>query len=206
MSVGEYWPERGVVSAEWTDQHRQSLPAGLSGHSIAVDFGEPYWRVEFEVNMTSRGRLAREWSAFIRRREGRKNTFTMNRPFQSFPFNGGISDDTGISVSQVDRAAGTVTLAGVEASYAPAVGDMVGYFTAGSGYYVGEVTADAAFVPGAIRRVTLQVWPAPREPHATTQSVRRIKAVGEFRIVSAPSASEAFKARSFRITAEQVIR
>lgn len=203
MSVGEYWPERGVVSAEWADRHRQSLPAGLSGNSIAVDYGEPFWVVDFEVNMTARSELARQWSAFIRRREGRKNTFTMNRPFQSFPFRGNVESDAGVSVSSINRGASTVTLSGVGSDYVATAGDMIGFFTAASGYYVGEVTAEA--IPSG-NGVTLQVWPPPRPAHATAQGVRRIKALGEFRVVSAPSAAEAFKSRSFRITAEQVIR
>ena len=203
MSVGEFWPERGVTSCEWTDQHRQSLPAGLSGNSIAVDYGEPFWRVEFEVSMTSRSLLARQWSGFIRRREGRKNTFTMNRTFQSFPFRGGVAGDVGLTVSAYSRANSTVTLSGVEAGYQPTVGDMISYFTEGQGYYAGEVIAEANVAGGS---VTLQVWPAPRPPHATTPSVRRIKAIGEFRVTSAPSPDEAFKSRGFRVTAEQVIR
>ena len=203
MSVGEFWPEKGVTSCEWTDQHRQSVPAGLSGNSIAVDYGEPFWRVEFEVSMTSRSFLAREWSAFIRRREGRKNTFTMNRTFQSFPFNGGVNSDDGLSVLAYNRANSTLRISGVEAGYRPTSGDMVSYFTEGGGYYVGEVTSNSAVADG---RVTLRVWPAPRPPHPDTPNVRRIKAVGEFRVTSAPSPAEAFKSRSFRVTAEQVIR
>ena len=203
MSVGEFWPEKGVTSCEWTDEHRQGVPAGLSGDSIAVDYGEPFWRVEFEVSMTSRSLLARQWSAFIRRREGRKNTFTMNRTFQSFPFRGGVSSDVGLNVSAYSRANSTVTLSGVEAGYQPTVGDMISYFTERQGYYAGEVIADANVAGGS---VTLQVWPAPGAPHPETPSVRRIKAVGEFRVTSAPSPAEAFKSRSFRVTAEQVIR
>ena len=84
MSVGEFWPEKGIQSNAWTLVRRDSAPAALSGDSIAVPLGEPYWEINVNVTVEARSLLARQWSAFFARREGKKNTFTANRSFQTF--------------------------------------------------------------------------------------------------------------------------
>ena len=200
---GEFYPEKNVQSNVWTENFRQNAPSSLSGNSIAVDYGQAYWTAKLSIDLVPRSLLARQWSAFIKGREGKKYTFTMNRTFTSFPFHGGITSDANLTVPSVSRAASTVTLGGLEPTYRPEVGDMISYFTSHSGYYCGEVIRTADVSGGS---VTLTVWPAPSDPHPTTPAPRRIKAIAEFRLTKAPTSEEAYNSRSFSIEAEQVIR
>ena len=181
----------------------KNLAVPLSGTSVAVDFGEPYWQVECSVDLPVRSDLVREWSAFFKRREGQKHTFTMNRSFQAFPNDRDVGSDVGLDVAAVDRIASAVTLSGLETGYTATAGDMIGYFTARSGFYVGEVLTTVSAAGGI---ATLQVWPPPFDAHPTQANPRRIKALGEFRLVSGLGPAEAFNARRFRFTAEQVVR
>ena len=41
MSVGEFWPEKGVQSCEWVLNYRQNLPMSNAGNSVSIDHGEP---------------------------------------------------------------------------------------------------------------------------------------------------------------------
>lgn len=201
--IGEFYPEKSVQSNVWTENHRQSSPNGLSGDSVAVEYGQAYWTVKLSIDLVPRSLTARQWSAFLKRREGVKNTFTMNRAFQSFPFNGGVTTDENLVIESASRANSTITLSGLEDTYQPEYGDMISFYTEYSGYYCGEVTQTATPSEG---RVTLGVWPAPSNPHPLTPVPRRLKALAEFRLTKAPSANEAYDSRSFNIEAKQIIR
>lgn len=206
MSVGELWPERGVQTAEWNRMHRQNSPPGNSGNSVTVDHGEPYWQVDIAIDALPNSELARKWDAFITRREGAKNSFTMSRAFQCIPRSNVAQSDAAISVARTDRAASTITLAGVEAGYVASEGDMIGFFTARSGFYIGQVLRDTVFVPGDPNEITIPVWPAPFDPHPTEAKPRRIKALGEFVITTQPGLRQGFTGSGLRFTARQVIR
>lgn len=200
MSVGEFWPEKGVQKNEWALNHRQNAPVSLSGDSVVTDFGEPFWTAEVSVEVPIRGPLERQWSAFFRRRRGQKNTFTMNRSFRSFPTNGG--DDSALFVQSINRAESTALLGGLVLK-SMSEGDMLSWFTENDGYYIGEV-AQLISNSNGFDRVELD--PPPFTPHDTTPNVRRVKSIGEFRMDGPPSISETHVSRSFSFSATQVIR
>ena len=202
MSVGEFWPERFVQSAVWSKQFRQNSNDALSGSVVVTDHGEPFWRVEFSVEVPIRTVFVNKWEAFLARREGAKNTFTMNRPFQYSPARSPVVDDTNLIVQSVSRTNSTVTFAGVEPDYIAGEGDMIGYFTERSGFYVATVLADAVSVDGS---VTMKVWPAPFGPHPDTPNPRRRKALGEFKLESERPV-ENISTRSWRVVAIQEVR
>ena len=201
MSVGEFWPEKGVVSNEWVLNRRDSAPASLSGGSIAVPLGEPYWTIDVTVEVPQRSLLARNWSSFFARREGRKNTFTANRSFQSFPFAGGEPLPS-IHFSFLDRPTGRVTLRDI-GTYRATEGDMVGWFTAQSGYYIGE-TKGVRFTNSSAAGLNLA--PPPFGEHPSTPAIRLIKPVGEFRLDAVPAPVERSSQRTWSFKATQVIR
>ena len=197
MSVGEFWPEKGIVSNEWVLNRRDSAPSSLSGGSIAVPLGEPYWTIDVTVEVPAkRSQLSSLWSGFFARRQGRKNTFTANRSFQSFPFSGGTPPSAS-DVSSVDRALSRVSLSGI-GSHVISQGDMMSFFTAGNGYYIGEVSS-------LVSANTVEIEPAPFPP-AAEANLRLIKALGEFRLDAAPSPVERSSKRTWSFKATQVIR
>lgn len=206
MSVGEYWPEWGVQSNEWTLNRRDSAPAALSGNSIAVPLGEPFWTIDVRVEVPQRSALAREWSAFFARRQGRKNSFTANRSFQSFPARLAESGmpPANATATAIDRADSTVNVSNANGSaWRMAQSDMIGFYTAQQGYYIGEVTAILSANDTAQR---VRVEPPPFPPHATQDAFRAVKAVGEFRLDRAPRLTETSSRRAWTFTATQVIR
>lgn len=196
MSVGEFWPEKGIVSNEWVLNRRDSAPASLSGGSIAVPLGEPYWTINVTVEVPAkRSQLASLWSGFFARREGVKNTFTANRSFQSFPFSGTVP--AAVSLGLVSRAESFVDFIGL-ASHTFSVGDMVSYLTDNGGYYVGEISE-------IISPTRARVVPPPFLP-ASEPNLRMIKAVGEFRLDDVPNPAERSAQRTWSFKATQVIR
>ena len=68
MSVGEFWPEKGVQSCEWVLNYRQNLPMSNAGNSVSIDHGEPYWTAEVSVEVPKRSPLVKAWSSFFARR------------------------------------------------------------------------------------------------------------------------------------------
>lgn len=201
MSVGEFWPEKGIQSNEWKLIRRDSAPAALSGDSVAVPLGEPYWEIDVSVTVEARSLLARQWSAFFARREGMKNTFTANRSFQTFPFQ--LADiPAGFNIHSIDRELRRIILQNVGA-YRGTEGDMISYFTAESGYYIGEV--DSVPVSTSTQLIA-HLQPAPFPMHPTTPNLRVTKAVGEFRLSAVPRPVEKAAKRSWSFKAMQVIR
>lgn len=202
MSVGEFWPEKAVQKNEWTLNHRQNAPVALSGDSVVTDYGEPFWTVDVSVEVPIRSTLQRVWSSFFRRRKGQKNTFTMNRSFQSFPELGGFNPNVEVNIISTDRATSTVRVNGHGAGRV-SEGDMFGYFTAQSGYYIGEIESIIQNDGAALEFGLSQ---PPFDAHATTAAPRFVKAVGEFRMDGPPNVTETHTSRSFSFTATQVIR
>lgn len=196
MSVGEFWPEKGIVSNDWVLNRRDSAPASLSGNSIAVPLGEPYWTIDVTVEVPAkRSQLSSLWSGFFARREGRKNTFTANRSFQSFPFSG--TTPAAVSLGLINRSESLVDFISL-ASHSFSVGDMISYVTENGGYYVGEISE-------IVSATRAKVVPPPFLS-AEDPSLRMIKAVGEFRLDGVPSPVERSARRTWSFKATQVIR
>ena len=204
MSVGEFWPEKGVQSCEWVLNYRQNLPMSNAGNSVSIDHGEPYWTAEVSVEVRKRSALVKEWSAFFARRQGSRNSFTMNRTFQSFPADGTPTPVTPPVLSVARRSDARLTIDdGSQGNWRATLGDVVGYFTEANGFYIGEIFNIDANNSGAIR---VNVVPPPFPPHPTEANFRFVKAVGEFRLDGPPRVTETHARRRWRFTAEQVIR
>ena len=201
MSVGEFWPEKGIQSNRWKLIRRDSAPASLAGDSVAVPLGEPYWEIDVDVTVDARSLLARQWSAFFARREGKKNTFTANRSFQTFPFQ--LNDiPAGFNIHSISRDLRRIILQNV-GDYRGTEGDMLSYFTAENGYYIGEMENVPVSTPA---QLTAMMQPAPFPMHPTTPNLRVTKAVGEFRLSAVPRPVEKAAKRSWSFKATQVIR
>ena len=204
MSVGEFWPEKGVLTSEWVLNYRQNAPVSNAGDSVSIDHGEPYWTANVSVEVRKRSFLAREWSAFFARRQGSRNSFTMNRTFQSFPADRTPIPATPLNVTLARRSDGRLSSDDQShGDYRASVGDMVGYFTEAGGFYIGEIMNVDVSNAGALRT---NVVPPPFPPHPTEANFRFVKAVGEFRLDGPPRATETHTRRRWRFTAEQVIR
>ena len=204
MSVGEFWPEKGVLTSEWVLNYRQNAPVSNAGDSVSIDHGEPYWTANVTVEVRKRSALAREWSAFFARRQGRRNSFTMNRTFQSFSADRTPIPATPLNVTLARRSDGRLTSDDQShGDYRASVGDMVGYFTEAGGFYIGEIMNVDVANALALRT---NVVPPPFPPHPTEANFRFVKAVGEFRLDGPPRPTETHARRRWRFSATQVIR
>lgn len=200
MAVGEFWPEKNIVSNEWTLNFRDTAPSGLSGLSVPVSLGEPFWTIDVTVEVPKKSQSASLWRGFFARRQGVRKTFTANRSFNSFP-SSRLPVPQNISILNVDRSSSSVSLGGVSSNVFSA-GDMISYFTLNNGYYVGEVES----VSDASGVVTLEVSPPPFVAHETTPVFRALKALGEFRLNGPISPLETSSRLSWSFSATQVIR
>lgn len=205
MSVGEFWPEKGVQRNDWVLNYRDSAPAGLSGGSIAVPLGEPFWTIDVTVQVPSRSALASEWQAFFGRRKGKRNTFTANRSFHhAFPAARNVQSDANLIIDAIDRANATVQISeSAGGIVSPTAGDMLGYYTAKQGYYCAEILQ---VLSATSTSALAEVAPAPWLPHGTQANPRRIKPVAEFRLDAQPQPNETSSRRSWSFKATQVIR
>ena len=204
MSAGEFWPEKGVQRNDWTLNYRDSAPTSLSGGSVAVPLGEAYWSIDVSVEVPARSSLVAEWLAFFGRRRGKRNTFTANRSFHSFPAARDVTSDVGLAIQEVDRAADALRI-GLAAGniQRPTPGDMIGYYTAAQGYYIGKVLG---VIDQAPTTVQLEMAPPPFPAHGALANPRRIKAIGEFRLDGQPRINETSSRRTWDFRATQVIR
>ena len=202
MSVGEYWPEIAVQTNEWTLNHVQNAPSALSGNSVVTDFGEPFWTVEVSIEVPIRSELERQWSAFFRRRQGQKNSFTMNRTFRSFAERMGFNPAVPVTLDITSRTTRTIRATNHGAGRVTE-GDMFGYYTEAQGFYIGEIDA---IIENSVSALEFTIYPAPFDPHSASANPRFIKAVGEFRMDGEPSVSETNVSRGWSFTATQVIR
>ena len=204
MSVGEFWPEKGVLTSEWVLNYRQNTPVSNAGDSVSIDHGEPYWTADVSVEVRKRSALVKEWSAFFARRQGSRNSFTMNRTFQSFPADGTPIPATPPILTLARRSDGRLASGGgTHGDYRPSLGDMLGYFTAANGFYIGEVEE---VVTSNGNQFQVTVTPPPFPFHPTEGNFRFVKAVGEFRLDGPPRVTETHARRRWRFSATQVIR
>ena len=80
---------------------------------------------------------------------------------------------------------------------------MISYFTANGGYYIGEVQNEVIAENGS---GIIEVSPPPFVPHSSTPDLRLSHAVGEFIMVDGPSGTESYSAKTYRFSAQQVLR
>lgn len=203
MANGDLLPVCGIVRDDWSLQHVQSARMSRSGGESTNTLGEPYWtrRIDVKFGGPSMQQDFAEWEAFLISREGNRYSFTAARIFRRKP-QAGVTDDTGLSVQSVDRAASTITLAGA-GNHSVTIGDMLSFYTADQGYWIGMAMETKTPSAGV---VTVKVHPAPFPPHATTAQPRRTDALGEFRLSETPDIGDAFRKKAISFTARQVIR
>tara|TARA_B100000678_G_scaffold13657_2_gene10744 strand:+ start:919 stop:1530 length:612 start_codon:yes stop_codon:yes gene_type:complete len=203
MSAGELMPCYGVIESEWTLVENQTANVLNSGQSDVLELGTPYWEVDIRVDCPDRSDFD-EWSAFIRRRRGFDLSFTMWRHFRPLPSDGSILSDSGLTLTGISEVNSTVSFSGFGANKTAHQGDMLSHITAGSGYWLGEVSETTQANGSGV--ITVPVNPRPRPAHASAPLPRRIKSLGEFRLSDRPQFTERFRNYSLRFSARQVIR
>jgi hypothetical protein len=201
MSAGELILTDCLKECSWTLNERQSDPETRENGGQVITWGRPFWSLTARYENLS-DIAFRALTAWVSRRKGARISFTAwrtDRP--ALALNSSITN-SGLGVSAVDIAAGTVTLTGL-GSNVISPGDMIGFSTLAAGYWVGEAMATATPTAGA---ATVTVWPYPQTPHGTP-NVRLLKALGEFQLVGPVSIREpSSRQRSLEFQARQVIR
>ena len=171
-----------------------------NGQSVSLTIGHPYWTASMRVETPTR-QAKHVWRTWATSRQGARFPFLATRKFSAIP-RGGSLTDSGLSISAIHVANSTITLAGA-GTYTAKIGDMISYYTAAGGYYLGEITAGGTAVAGA---VTLSVWPYPKEPHATTARPRRMYPLGEFYLTGRLARTETHDPDYMEFEARQIIR
>lgn len=204
MSAGEIILTHRLRELTWTLVERQSAAETRDGGGTVVTWGRPYWTIRARYEYGPRDdEDFRALSAWIARRKGSRVTFTAFRADRSAPVLAPSQSNSGLGVSAVNVGASTVSLTGMGSTIL-SPGDMVGFYTSTSGYWVGEVTAQATPSAGA---ATVSVYPAPQSPHGSTPNVRLLQALGEFQLVGGAVITEtAERRRSLAFEARQVVR
>ncbi|WP_022699307.1 hypothetical protein [Euryhalocaulis caribicus] len=201
MSNGELILDIQIKDMAWDLPEMQSSAESRSAFRQVNTLGEPFWTLNVRTTYLTQEQF-RKWTAWLTRRRGERFSFTAWRKSRPAPFAGGVASDASLTVESIDAEAGTVTF-GNAGAYKASPGDMVGYYTAANGYWIGEVLADAAASAG---EVTLSVHPAPLTPHASTPSPRRLQALGEFKMIGRPEIMEVYDDRWVAFQARQVVR
>jgi len=203
MSQGEFILSNYLKELTWSPpEERQSDADQRGGSGQVITFGRPYWRIRF-IYDNQNDAAYRAQTAWLARRKGSRVTFTANRPGMRKPLLAPGMTNEGLSVVAVNIAAGTVTIGGLGTNPISA-GDMLSYYTANSGYWVGQALADAAPVTG---QAVISVHPPPQTPHASTPVPRLVDAIGEFKLVGRIQNTERHTRRaSVSFEAVQVVR
>jgi hypothetical protein len=202
MSAGEAILTDGLKELVWDLVPRQSAPETRANGGAVVTFGRPVWAIRARYEGMSQDSL-RALLAWIGRRQGARVTFTAWDPVRKTPMlaPGQINDFLDVSAISVINS--TVTLTGMESTVI-SPGDMVGFYTATSGYWVGQATASVSPSGGAS---TIPVEPYPQTPHASTPNARLLRALGEFQLSGRPDISASVDRRySVSFDALQVVR
>ncbi len=199
MSVGELMPCAGLKFCDWRPQVSATRRFGRSAQSVSTVTGPGYWVARIETGFLTLAQ-AREWSAFLSRREGDGVSFTAWRSWRTKPKGEmSIADGSiGVVPSPGDN---TLALSGV-GNYTAQKGDMISYRTLKGGYYCGEVLQNAFSESNSI---TLNVWPRPVAAHATPE-VKRVQALAEFYLLNSPPYFEDYSGRSLVLEARQTDR
>jgi hypothetical protein len=175
-----------------------------SGFSQVTRMAEPRWMFELSTGWMARDSAEfREWDYWLHDRDGAASTFTafrMSMQNAQVP----VSSDVGLTVTAIDRAARTVSF-GSTGTWTATKGDMVSFYTAAGGYWIGQAMETKSAVAGAMS--ALKVRPPPFTPHASLAAPRRIRALGEFQLVlPVPKPIERIDECRINFTASQIIR
>jgi hypothetical protein len=201
MSAGELFLTDKLKECTWTLNERQSEAETRENGGQVVALGRPFWSLTARYeNLTDTD--FRTLTAWLARRKRSRVSFTAWRPDRpALALNSSITN-SGLGVSAVSISGGTVSLTGL-GSNVISPGDMIGFSTLASGYWVGMATATATPSGGA---ATVSVWPYPQTPHGTP-NVRLLKALAEFQLVGEASIREpSSRVRSVEFNARQIIR
>lgn len=202
MSQGEIFLTDRLKEAVWTLNQRQSAPGSRDGGGAVVTYGRPFWTLSLRYENLDDAAF-RQLSGWIARRDGARVTFTAYRPSRPRPLLAPSQSNAGLGVSSVNASASTVSLTGL-GSTVISPGDMIGFYTSTSGYWIGEAVATATPSGGA---ATVTVKPYPQTPHASTPNVRLYQAIGEFQLSGLPQITEPHDGRrNVAINAVQVVR
>lgn len=200
MAAGELIPEAGLVDMDMALLPMGSSRMGASGQSIVGRFGPTRWRLRVLATLATL-EDARIWDAWLANRIHLGETFTAWRLLR-LTTAGVLGTPDGSIGLTVNAAANQVSLTGT-GSYAAKKGDMISYRTLADGYYLGMVMADATASAGA---VTLTLSPKPMAKHATTPSVRRVQALGEFELSTPLEPFDDYSTRQIAFEAIQTVR
>lgn len=191
---------KGITDCLFVPNEVQTERTIANGDNVNLTIGHPYWTAEIRVETPNRQSKA-VWRAWHAARRGSRVPLLISRSFSLRPRAGAVSD-TGLAVSSVNKAASTVSLSGA-GSWAAKPGDMLSYYTAAGGYWIGEVTAAATASSG---NITVPVWPFPATPHASLARPRRNYAFGEFYLTGRTQRQETADPDYFEFEARQLIR
>ena len=141
MSDGELAPCLGIIRGDWNLVPNQTGATTNSGETDILDLGTSIWAIDIDVNIKDRKHFD-EWDRFLTSRNLQEHTFVMPRPLRRLPADGTITSDTGLTLQSYDYANSTLTFSGGGSAKKASFGDMVSYRTAGSGYWIGQVTSE----------------------------------------------------------------
>jgi len=201
MSAGELFPALQVYDMAWQLSHPQGVRMQRSGNSQVVQMVEPFWTFELQSTWLDADQF-QTWESFLHRRKGSAVTFTahrMDRQYGKVP----VVNDTGLTITAVDRANSTVSF-GSTGAWTANPGDPLSFYTAAGGYWYGEAQETKAAAGGAM--TALAVWPPPFTQHASTANPRRIRALAEFFLSGMPTKTTRVDERRIAFAATQLIR
>lgn len=200
MSAGELILTDKLEVMDFAPVVNQSSRMGQSGNSAVIAYGPSLWRLRVRTGYLNQAE-ARNWSAWLNRRQGRFHTFTAWRLHRINPAGALGTPDGSIGLT-VDAGNNQISLTGCGA-YVASVGDMVSYRTANNGFYCGEVQAPATASSG---NITLSMMPRPLAKHASVAAVRRVQALAEFELTTDLDPFEDYTDRILEFEAIQILR
>lgn len=199
MSAGELIPTNKLLTMAMAPLHNESAPFGNAGNAVVTTHGPTLWALRVETERLSQAD-ARIWKAWVSRRAWGR-TFTAWDLHAVNPAVTPLTADGSITIT-VDAEASTVELTGVGVDPV-SIGDKISYRTPGDGFCLLEVQADVTPTAGVVE---FEVRPRPLAPHSTTPAVRRIQALGEFRITTPIDPIDDFIDRRLQFEALQLLR
>lgn len=199
MSAGELILTNKLVNMSMVLRHNESAPFGNAGNAAVVTHGPSRWLLNVETERLSQAD-ARLWRAWTSRRGGGR-TFTAWDLHRINPAVTPLTADGSIAIT-VDSAASTIELTGVGVD-AISIGDMVSYRTLNNGFCLLEAQEAASPASGVVE---FEVRPRPLTPHASVPAVRRVQALGEFRITTDLTPFDDYVDRSLQFEAIQQLR
>jgi len=202
MFTRELAPSFGIVEATWEENDNQTSAFSNDGAGDVLEVAEPFWTINVKVEVISEDHFD-EWDAFLARRRLQECSFTIWRSLRVRPRDRLILSDAGLALEGINVANSQISLTGYGAGRAASIGDMISYRTLGGGYWVGKVVTPAT--ANGVGAITVNVWPRPWAPHATTPDPRRFRALGEFRLAKPPKKTQGNKNWRISFEAEQVL-